>query len=43
MVLDLSVPSQQFIEDCEHCCHPIQVTYAVEDGEVITLEANKSQ
>jgi hypothetical protein len=39
MVLDTSVPGQTFIEDCEVCCHPIQVSYTVEDGEVSGLEA----
>lgn len=28
MILDLSVEGQQtYIEDCEVCCRPIQVTY----------------
>lgn len=39
MVLDTSVPGQIFIEDCEVCCHPVQVNYTVEDGEVSGLEA----
>lgn len=38
-VLDTSVRSQTFIEDCEVCCHPIQVRYAVEDGAVSGFEA----
>ncbi len=40
MVLDTSVPGQTFIEDCEVCCHPIQVRYAIEDGAVSGFEAN---
>ena len=39
MVLDTSVRGQTFVEDCEVCCHPIQVRYAVEDGEVSDFEA----
>jgi hypothetical protein len=39
MVLDTSVRSQTYVEDCEVCCHPIEVTYAVEDGDVIEFEA----
>ena len=25
---------QSYIEDCEVCCQPIQITYIVEDGEI---------
>jgi hypothetical protein len=39
MVLDTSVAGQMFIEDCEVCCHPIEVRYAVEDGAVSGFEA----
>ena len=39
MVLDTSVKGQTFIEDCEVCCQPIQVRYAVEDGDVNEFEA----
>jgi transcription elongation factor Elf1 len=35
VLLDLSVLSQEYIEDCEVCCRPIEVKYQVgEDGEV---------
>ena len=27
MLLDLSVEEQRFVEDCENCCHPIEVSY----------------
>jgi hypothetical protein len=39
MVLDTSVTRQIYVEDCEVCCHPIQVRYTVEDGEVRDFEA----
>jgi hypothetical protein len=39
MVLDTSVTGQTLIEDCEVCCHPIEVRYAVEDGAVSDFEA----
>jgi hypothetical protein len=39
MVLDTSVKGQTFIEDCEVCCQPIQVRYAVEDDDVSEFEA----
>ena len=34
MVLDLSVRRQTYIEDCEVCCKPIEVTFTVEDGDL---------
>jgi hypothetical protein len=39
MVLDTSVRGQILVEDCEVCCHPIQVHYAVEDEAVSDFEA----
>jgi hypothetical protein len=39
MVLDTSVRSQSYVEDCEVCCHPIEVRYSIEDGEVGDFEA----
>jgi len=39
MVLDTSVNSQTYVEDCEVCCHPIEIRYAMEDGEVTQFEA----
>ncbi|AWW31903.1 CPXCG motif-containing cysteine-rich protein [Echinicola strongylocentroti] len=35
MVLDLSVSPQQYIEDCEVCCRPIDVHFEAE-GDIIT-------
>ena len=39
MVLDTSVKGQTFVEDCEVCCHPIEVRYTVEEGAVCEFEA----
>lgn len=39
MVLDTSVERQKYIEDCEVCCRPIEITYVVKDGEVVELGA----
>jgi hypothetical protein len=33
MLLDESEPSQTFIEDCEVCCNPIQITYSLKDND----------
>ena len=35
MLLDTSVDgAQTYIEDCEVCCKPIQVTYTAQQGEL---------
>jgi hypothetical protein len=39
MVLDTSVKRQTYIEDCEVCCRPIEVLYAVKNDEVCKFEA----
>ena len=39
LVLDTSVRSQTYVEDCEVCCHPIELHYSVEDGAVTGFEA----
>ena len=39
MVLDTSVKIQTYIEDCEVCCRPIEVHYAVKGDEVCQFEA----
>jgi hypothetical protein len=39
MVLDLSVPEQTYVEDCEVCCQPIEVSYAIEDEALTGFEA----
>jgi transcription elongation factor Elf1 len=35
MILDLSVDdTQTYIEDCQVCCRPIQITFTAENGEL---------
>lgn len=38
MLLDSS-SSQTYIEDCEVCCNPIQITASFENNELIAFEA----
>jgi hypothetical protein len=40
MVLDTSILRQTFIEDCEVCCHPIEIRYVIDDDAVVDFEAN---
>jgi len=39
MVLDTSVRSQSYVEDCEVCCRPILVRYIVHNDKVVEFEA----
>ena len=43
MVLDASVKGQIYVEDCEVCCHPIEVRYTVEDDAVSNFEARPAE
>jgi transcription elongation factor Elf1 len=39
MLLDLSQNNQNYIEDCEVCCNPIQVSIVSENQEIINFQA----
>ena len=41
LLLDLSVESQTYIEDCSVCCQPMSVSYHAADGELagVSVEA----
>lgn len=39
MLLDSSARQQTYVEDCEVCCNPIQVTPNFESEELIGFEA----
>ena len=39
MILDQSVYQQTYIEDCEVCCNPIEITPVFEEGELISFNA----
>ena len=39
MLLDVSVGSQKYIEDCEVCCNPIELKVTFEDGELTHFSA----
>ena len=43
MLLDTSVPEQAYVEDCEVCCNPIQLSFAVDaaEGEVLSFDAQQ--
>jgi transcription elongation factor Elf1 len=39
MVLDLSVRNQTYVEDCEVCCNPIEISYSVQDDALAEFAA----
>lgn len=39
VIVDCSVANQEYVEDCSVCCHPIIMTVATFQGEVIRIEA----
>lgn len=43
MLLDLSVRRQSYVEDCEVCCNPIEVSYTVDGGMISSFNAEKLQ
>jgi len=39
MLLDPSISAQTYVEDCEVCCNPIQVTSYFESSDLISFNA----
>lgn len=42
MVLDLSEGPQSYVEDCEVCCRPLQISYAPAGGELAGFTVDPS-
>jgi hypothetical protein len=40
VALDLSVPEQQYVEDCFVCCRPIAIHYISDGDEVVEVTAS---
>lgn len=36
--IDPSVESQTYIEDCEVCCNPFELSYMLENGEIVSFD-----
>ncbi len=39
MLIDLSISRQSYIEDCEICCNPIQITIRVQNSEITDFQS----
>ena len=37
MLLDVSVSNQKYIEDCEVCCNPIEVSGSFSNGTLVSF------
>lgn len=42
LLIDTSAGAQEYIEDCEICCRPMQIGFTTEDGELGTLEVDRA-
>lgn len=40
MLLDSSIESQVYVEDCEVCCNPIQLSVTFSENQLVIFEAN---
>ena len=38
IVVDLSAGGQSYVEDCEICCRPMQITFDTDGGELLSLD-----
>lgn len=43
MVLDFSERRQTYVEDCEVCCNPIEISYDLADDSLSSFAARKLQ
>ena len=44
MLLDASLDAEQtYVEDCEVCCRPIQITFVAEEGIITSFAAEPAQ
>jgi hypothetical protein len=39
MIVDLSVRRQTYVEDCEVCCNPIEISCTVQDDTIASFNA----
>lgn len=40
MLIDNSISNQKYIEDCEVCCNPIQITMMFQSLELVRFQAD---
>jgi hypothetical protein len=40
MVVDTSIPEQEFVSDCENCCRPLLLSIQAEPGSVLSVQVD---
>ena len=43
VLVDVSADEHTVIEDCQVCCNPMELTLTIEDGELVSIEAEPAQ
>ena len=43
MLVDTFSGDQAYIEDCEVCCNPVEISYAVRGHQIVAFEAKQLQ
>ncbi len=41
VIVDTSAGSQSYIEDCQVCCEPMQISIAVDEDELLSVRADR--
>lgn len=42
IVVDLSAGGQTYVEDCAVCCQPIEISFDVSDGELVSVQVGRA-
>jgi hypothetical protein len=42
VLIDVSGDEHTMIEDCQVCCNPMELTFTIEDGELVSIEAERA-
>lgn len=42
ILLDLSAGSQSYVEDCQVCCQPMQITFETDTDEVLEFDVSRA-
>ena len=43
ILIDLSVGGQSYVEDCQICCQPMQVSYAADENGIDYVRVDRAQ
>lgn len=39
---DLTADQQSYIEDCQVCCHPVQISFSVDSNKITDLQIERA-